>query len=156
MEGSLRVPFIARWPGKIEPGRTSNELVHVTDLFTTLAAVAGAPLPADRPIDGVDQRAFLCGDAEKSAREGFLFYIKNDLRAVKWRDWKLHFYWEPEVNEGKGKLESPYLFNLTRDPKEETDVLVFNTWVLGPVLRMVQAFNKSCQQFANTPPGKPD
>ena len=34
------------------------------------------------------QRAFLFGDAEKSAREGFLFYIKNDLRAVKWRDWK--------------------------------------------------------------------
>lgn len=156
MEGSLRVPFIARWPGKIEPGRVSNAVIHVTDLFTTLAAVGGAPLPADRPIDGVDQSAFLLDAQASSAREGFLFYIKNDLRAVKWRDWKLHFYWEPEVNEGKGKLESPYLFNLTRDPKEESDVLVFNTWVLGPVLRMVQAFNKSCQQWPNTAPGAPD
>lgn len=156
MEGSLRVPFIARWPGKIAAGRVSNELVHVTDVFATLASAAGATLPADRPIDGVDQSAFFFGEQEKSAREGFLFYIKNELRAVKWRDWKLHFYWEPEVNEGKGKLESPYLFNLTRDPKEETDVLVFNTWVLGPILRMVQSFNQSCQQFPNTPPGKPD
>jgi arylsulfatase len=156
MEGSLRVPFIARWPGKIAAGQVSNEIVHVTDLFTTLAALGGARIPDDRPIDGIDQRDFLLGRAPRSTREGFLFYIKNDLRAVKWRDWKLHFFWEPEVNEGKGKLESPYLFNLTRDPKEESDVLAFNTWVLQPVLRMVQAFNASCKDFPNTAPGTPD
>ncbi|MGY8524444.1 arylsulfatase [Paracidovorax citrulli] len=156
MEGSLRVPCILRWPGKIASGRISNEIVHVTDLYTTLARLGGAEIPADRPIDGVDQRDFLMGNSEKSAREGFPFYIKNDLRALKWRDWKLHFYWEPEVNEGKGKLESPYLFNITRDPKEETDVLVFNTWVMGPMLRMMQAFNESCAKHPNTPPGKRD
>lgn len=156
MEGSLRVPFIARWPGRIAAGRTSNEIVHVTDLYTTLAGVAGATLPQDRPIDGVDQLPFLLGEQQKSAREGFPFYIKNELRAVKWRDWKLHFYWEPAVNEGKGKLESPYLFNITRDPKEETDVLVFNTWVMGPILKMVQAFNASAAAHPHTPPGKPD
>lgn len=156
MEGSLRVPFIARWPGRIQPGQVSNEMVHVTDIFTTLATVAGADIPADRPIDGVNQMPFLLGEQPRSAREGFLFYIKNELRALKWRDWKLHFYWEPEVNEGKGKLESPYLFNITRDPKEETDVLVFNTWVLGPMLRMVQAFNQSCAAHPNTPAGAPD
>jgi len=156
MEGSLRVPCIVRWPGRMQPGRTSNEIVHVTDLFTTLAAVAGAPIPGDRPIDGVNQLPFLLGEQDKSAREGFLFYIKQELRALKWRDWKLHFYWEPEVNEGKGKLESPYLFNITRDPKEETDVLVHNTWVMGPMLRMVHAFNASVAQSPNTPPGTPD
>ena len=156
MEGSLRVPFIARWPGRIEPGRVSNEIVHVTDVFATLAKVAGAESPADRPIDGVDQLPFLRGEQTKSAREGFPFFIKNELRALKWRDWKLHFYWEPEVNEGKGKLESPYLFNIIRDPKEETDVLVFNTWVMGPMLRMLKAFNDSCLQFPNTPPGAAD
>lgn len=156
MEGSLRVPFIARWPGRIEPGRVSNEIVHVTDVFATLAKVAGAEIPADRPIDGMDQLPFLRGEQTKSAREGFPFFIKNELRALKWRDWKLHFYWEPEVNEGKGKLESPYLFNIIRDPKEETDVLVFNTWVMGPMLRMRKAFNDSCLQFPNTPPGAAD
>lgn len=156
MEGSLRVPFIARWPGRIQPGRVSNEIVHVTDLFTTLAAVGGAALPQDRPIDGVDQRAFLFGEQAKSAREGFLFYIKQELRAAKWRDWKLHFYWEPEVNQGQGKLESPYLFNVTRDPKEETDVLVFNTWVMGPMLRMIRDFNASAAAHPHTPPGQLD
>ena len=156
MEGSLRVPFIARWPGRIAPGRVSNEIVHVTDLFTTLCRIGGAEVPQDRPIDGVDQRAFLLGESEKSAREGFLFYIKQELRAAKWRDWKLHFYWEPEVNHGQGKLESPYLFNVTRDPKEETDVLVFNTWVMGPILRMIRDFNASSVAHPHTPPGKPD
>jgi arylsulfatase len=156
MEGSLRVPFIIRWPGKITAGRTSNQIIHVTDLYSTLAAVAGAQVPTDRPIDGINQLPFFLGEQEKSLREGFLFYIKNELRAVKWRDWKLHFYWEPEVNEGKGKLESPYLFNILSDPKEETDVLVFNTWVMGPMLRMVKAFNESVQTYPNTPPGAPD
>jgi arylsulfatase A-like enzyme len=156
MEGSLRVPFVARWPGIIRPARVSNEIVHVTDLLPTFAALAGAMLPQDRPIDGVDQGAFLFGNAPKSAREGFLFHLKNELRAVKWRDWKLHLYWEPEVNEGKGKLESPYLFNLTRDPKEETDVLTTNTWVVNPMRRMMLEFNESCARFPNTPPGAPD
>lgn len=156
MEGSLRVPFILRWPGKVPESKVSNEIVHVTDLYTTLALIAGAELPADRPLDGIDQRAFLFGEQEKSNREGFLFYIKEELRAVKWRHWKLHFYWEPEVNESKGKLESPYLFNLQSDPKEETDVLIFNTWVLNPILTMVKEFNESAKQFPHTPPGKLD
>ena len=58
--------------------------------------------------------------------------------------------------EGKGKLESPYLFNITRDPKEETDVLVYNTWVLGPILKMVKAFNDSVKAHPNVSPGKED
>lgn len=156
MEGSLRVPFIMRWPGKVAPNRVSNEIVHVTDLFTTLSLIGGASIPDDRPIDGIDQRDFFTGASEKSLREGFPFYIKDELRAVKWRNWKLHFYWEPEVNEGKGKLESPLLFNLTQDPKEETDVLIFNTWVMNPVLKMVRQFNLSCAAHPNTAPGAPD
>ncbi len=156
MEGSLRVPFMIRWPGKVKPGQVSNDIVHVTDLYTTLSSIAGAAIPQDRPIDGIDQTDFFTGASPASQREGFLFYIKNELRAVKWRDWKLHFYWEPEVNEGKGKLESPYLFNLKQDPKEESDILIFNTWVLGPILKMVQAFNQSCAAHPNTPPGKLD
>ncbi|MBY4598139.1 arylsulfatase [bacterium BD-1] len=156
MEGSLRVPFVARWPGHIRPGRVSNEVVHVTDLFTTLARLGGSDVPDDRPIDGVDQTEFLIDNAEKSKREGFLYHIKNELRALKWRDWKMHYYWEPAVNQGQGKLESPYLFNLTRDPKEETDVLVHNTWVMGPMLRMVREFNQSVQMHPHTPPGQAD
>jgi arylsulfatase len=57
MEGSLRTPFIIRWPGSVPAGRVSNEIVHEVDTFTTLAKMAGAAVPQDRAIDGVDQRS---------------------------------------------------------------------------------------------------
>ena len=156
MEGSLRVPFLARWPSRIAAGRVSDEIVHVTDVFATLASIAGASLPADRPIDGVDQTAFLLGESEASAREGFLYFIKTQLRAVKWRDWKMHLVWEVEPNDGAKELESPYLFHLKRDPKEESNVLVENTWVIGPMRRMMLAFQHSAARHPHTPPGAPD
>lgn len=155
MEGSLRVPFIARWPGRIEPGRVSDEIVHVTDLYTTLAGIGGATIPNDRPVDGIDVSAFLRG-GDKSGREGFCFYLKDELYAVKWRDWKMHFYWQPEVNEMKGKLESPYLFNLKRDPKEQVNVSAHNTWVWGPVRRMVRDLQLSFVDHPNIKPGQAD
>jgi arylsulfatase A-like enzyme len=61
MEASLRAPFTIRWPGKIPAGRVSNEIIHIVDLFTTLAHVGGVEIPKDRPIDGVDQMDFFLG-----------------------------------------------------------------------------------------------
>src|SRR3974377_2280471 len=61
MEGSLRVPFIIRWPGHIPAGRISNEIVHEVDTFTTFARMAGTDAPKDRMIDGVDQTDFFLG-----------------------------------------------------------------------------------------------
>ncbi|CZR61144.1 uncharacterized protein PAC_11040 [Phialocephala subalpina] len=142
-----RVPFMIRWPGHVPSNVTSNEIVHVTDIFSTILSVTGTALPTDRPIDGIDQTAFFRDPSNrKPKREGFLFYIKNDLRAIKWRDWKLHLFWEPQVNEGKGKLESPYLFNVVRDPKEESDVLAYNTWTLQPILKMQAEFFRSLKK----------
>lgn len=109
MEGSLRVRCIVRWPGKIPEGVTSNRIDHVTDLFTTILYEV------------------------KSPRIRFLFYLKEELRAVKGKDWKLHMVWEPKFNQSSGRLESPYLFNIIRDPKEETDILACNTWVMQPI-----------------------
>jgi arylsulfatase len=53
------------------------------DTFTTSAKIAGAKLPQDRPIDGVDQTDFLLGKSEKSAREGFAVFVADRLEAVK-------------------------------------------------------------------------
>ena len=72
MEGSLRAPFIIRWPSMVSAGRVNNEIVHIVDIFTTLAHVGGAEVPKDRPIDGVDQLDFFLGKLESSNREGFL------------------------------------------------------------------------------------
>src|SRR5471030_1067333 len=57
MESSLRTPFIIRWPGKVPAGRVSNEIVHIVDMFPTLARVGGAEVPNDRAIDGKIGRA---------------------------------------------------------------------------------------------------
>ena len=156
MEGALRVPFIARWPGHIAPGSVSNEIVHVVDLFPSLAAVAGAAVPTDRPIDGINQLPFLTGKTEKSAREGFVYFIKNELRAAKWRDWKMHIVWEVEPNAGAKHLETPYLFNLVQDPKEESDVSSTQGWVRGPIRKMIDAFQSSLKSAPPIPPGAPD
>ncbi len=156
MEGSLRVPFMIRWPGKVAEGGVSDEVVHIADLFPTLLGLVGADLPTDRPIDGVDQLDFFLGKQEKSNREGFVYYIKDELRAVKWREWKMHLVWEPEVNDGAIKLEAPYLFNLIQDPKEETNVLVENGWIRSVVMRMVHEFRQSLKDHPPIPPGAPD
>ena len=156
MEGSLRVPFMVRWPGRIAPGRVSNEIVHITDLFATLAHIGGAAVPKDRPIDGVDQLDFFLGKQEKSNREGFVFYIKQELRAAKWRDWKMHMVWEPEPNTGPIRLETPWIFNVTRDPKEETEVGTECSWVRGPFRRLIDGFQDSLKRNPPIPPGSPD
>ena len=156
MEGGLRVPLIIRWPGKIPAGRVTNEILHVVDLFPTLARVAGASVPTDRVIDGVDQLDFLKGTSDKSAREGFVYYIKSEMRAAKWRDWKMHFVWEVEPNAGANHLETPYLFNLVQDPKEESDVNSTQGWVRGPIRRMILAFQESLEKQPAIPPGAPD
>ena len=156
MEGALRVPFMLRWPGHVPAGAVSNEIVHIVDWYPTLARVVGAQVPGDRPIDGVDQLDFFLGRQPRSNREGFVYYIKQELRAAKWRDWKLHLVWEPEPNQGPNHLESPYLFNLLRDPKEESDVNTEHSWARGPIRRMIHAFQESLKQHPPIPPGAPD
>lgn len=156
MEGGLRVPFMMRWPGHIAPGFVTNEIVHIVDVYPTLARVVGAEVPRDRPIDGVDQLDFLTGRQEKSNREGFVYFIKQEMRAVKWRDWKMHIMLEREPNEGPLHLETPFIYNLTRDPKEETDVGQEFSWVRTPFRRMVLEFQNSLKAHPPIPPGAPD
>jgi arylsulfatase A-like enzyme len=156
MEGALRVPFMLRWPRRVAAGGVTNEIVHVTDLYTTLARIGGAIVPDDRPIDGVDQMDFFTGRQGKSAREGFVYYIKQELRAAKWRDWKMHLVWEPEPNQGPNHLETPWIFNLIRDPKEESDVGNEFSWVRTPIRKMIHAFQESLRAHPPIPAGAPD
>jgi arylsulfatase len=158
MEGSLRVPFIIRWPGHVAPGRVSNEIVHEVDTFTTLAKMAGAQVPRDRPIDGVDQTDFLLGKSEISAREGFPIFVADRLEGVKWRNWKVVFYdeqrdwWSAPV-----KLGQPKAFDLITDPKEEYPATgLQSSWIAGPAMKLVMAFEQSLKAAPPIAPGTPD
>ena len=156
MEGGLRAPFMVRWPRRVATGRVTDDIIHITDLFPTLAHVAGATVPTDRPIDGVDQLDFLLGNQAHSSREGFVFYIRTELRAAKWRNFKMHLVWEPEPNVGAKLLETAWVFNLIKDPKEETDISSQDGWVSGPFQKMIRTFQESLRNYPPIPPGAPD
>jgi arylsulfatase A-like enzyme len=156
MEGSLRVPFIIRWPGKVPAGSVNNEIVHIVDLFTTLADVGGAEVPEDRPIDGVDQLDFFLGKQEHSNREGFPAYVADRLTAVKWRNWKVHFIRQDNMYDPPLKLPLPRIINLLTDMKEEHDVAGMNTWVAEPVVKIVGQFLGSLQKNPPIKVGTPD
>lgn len=155
-EGSLRVPFLIRWPGKIEAGRTSNEIVHMTDLLPSLARVAGYEVPKDRIIDGVDQLDFILGNQEQSNREGFIIYNGDEVFGYKWRNWKLHLIELEKMDGHPERLNVPKIYNLITDPKEEYNVGPDATWVLPVLLKKIVNFKKT---FAKEPPiplGTPD
>jgi arylsulfatase A-like enzyme len=145
MEASLRAPFIIRGPGKV-PAGVSNEIVHIVDLYPTLARVGGAEVPKDRPIDGVDQLDFFLGKHEHSNREGFPAYVADRLSAVKWRNWKVHFI--KQENDPPVTLPLPKVINLLTDLKEERDGAVWhNSWVVAPVTKIVAEFLESLKKY---------
>jgi arylsulfatase A-like enzyme len=155
MEGGIRTPFMIRWPGHIPAGRVSNEIVHGTDVFPTLAHAVGATLPADRAIDGVNQLPFFTGKQDKSNRESFIFFAPgNQVRAVKWGEWKLHYQWLEEP--GQPVQPTMKLFNLRSDPKEETDLKDFNPWVLSAIGKIVDDFWATVDRYPLIPVGAPD
>jgi arylsulfatase len=156
MEGSLRVPFIIRWPGRVPAGGVSNEIMHGVDTFTTLAKLAGAKMPQDRIIDGVDQSDFLLGKQQKSNREGFPVYVADVLYAVKWRNWKLHYVWQEYMYDPPQTLPNLRLFNLLEDPKERHSVTSMNTWVYSPTMKVVNEFQASLKAEPPIPAGAPD
>jgi arylsulfatase len=90
-EGGVRVPCIARWPGRIPAGRVCGEPLMEIDLLPTLAQLTNADLP-ERKLDGRDIAPVLLGaEGAASPHEALVFYAGNDLEAVRAGQWKLHF-----------------------------------------------------------------
>jgi len=115
-EGGTRVPFLARWPGRIPAGAASADLAKTLDILPTIAGIAGAPMPVGRVIDGQDIRAFLEGKGP-SPDEWFFYYNSGGrLEGVRDRRWKLHLTF-PEKGEPVTEL-----FDLLVDPSERWDV----------------------------------
>jgi len=157
MEGSLRTPCLVRYPGRVPPGIQSNEIVHITDMFTTLLRWAGTDAPGDRVIDGVDQRAFLEGKQKNSAREGFPYWMGETMYGVKWRDFKLAFHMQKTLAEPAQKLATPYLINLIVDPKERKafDFPYVHSWTAVHFGKILKEFAASVRREPLIPAGAP-
>ena len=133
-EGGVRVPFIARWPGRIPAGNTNPEPAMTIDMLPTIAKFTGAKLP-DHKLDGKDVSPLLLGQAgAKSPHDAYFFYWGNELHAVRSGPWKLSFPHSYRTlagsapgNDGK---PGPYktaktelaLFNLDTDLSETMNV----------------------------------
>ena len=155
-EGSMRAPFLIRWPGKIAAGSVSNEIIHVVDLLPTLGEIAGYKVPDDRIIDGVDQLAFFTGKQKKSNREGFIIYNNDDIYGYKWRNWKMHLFELENMNSEPRRLNVPRVYNLITDPKEEYNMASEATWVLPVMFKKIIEFQKTLAQEPPIRLGTPD
>jgi len=121
-EGGQRVPFIIRWPGKIEAGTTSSGIASSMDLFATISDVLNIPLP-EAKIDSISMKNTLF-NGDDSQRDEFAYYKDSVLEAIRKGDWKLHFAktgWCPDPNELGDKVMNE-LYNL-RDDIGETNNL---------------------------------
>jgi arylsulfatase len=159
LEGSLRVPFLIRWPGKIPAGRVSNEIVHETDLFATFARIAGGEVPNDRVMDSIDQTDFFMATTEKSDRESVVIYLGTEVFGVKWRDWKMMF---KELSTVAGDpirtFGVPAFYDLLLDPREEHPSLHAppNFWVRYPASQVLAEHAQSLREEPPIPTGTPD
>ena len=108
-EGGLRVPYVAKWPGHIAPGTRYQPPVSNIDMMPTLLAAAGATMPTDRPIDGVNLLPYLgAKPAEQADRP--VFWRDGTYRALQHKQWKLIVAQRPA---------KAWLFNLAVDPTEQ-------------------------------------
>ena len=170
-EGGVRVPCLVRWPGKVEAGRQSSEIVSMEDWFTTLASAAGEPSVAEKLkngatyngksfkvlLEGVDQTDFLLGKSA-SKRDFYFYYDEGNLTAVRYKQYKMIFAskrngkWDGQL-QGYGR---PILVNLLLDPYErqvDSDITrqmsEHKGWVYAPMLELL---GKHLMTFKDFPP----
>ncbi|MBJ7408950.1 MAG: sulfatase-like hydrolase/transferase [Phenylobacterium sp.] len=111
-EGGIHAPFFMRWPAAIPAGSRYPYPVGHVDIFATAAAVAGAAVPTDRKIDGVDLLPYVQGKASDRPHQ-VMFWRSGHYKVVREGDWKL------QSSEAQKKV---WLFNLAADPTEQHDL----------------------------------
>ncbi len=143
LEGGVRVPAMAWWPGMIEPDQTPTDILHITDLFTTAAHLADATdkIPGDRITDGVDQTAlFLLGEGH--GRRNMMFhYSGGTLGAIRYEDFKVH------IKKAHGGLPGMDFYNVKRDPGEKYGALYQGLFAVTPIQNSLRQHMMMIQKY---------
>ncbi len=157
-EGGVRVPCIFRWPGVIEKGRVSNEIMCTLDLFNTFAALGEGEIPSDRPIDGTDQTNFLLGSQHNSSREWVVWYTGTDSSAtaipaaMRWHQFKIvrkayDSFQGPESD----YTQIPAVYNIEMDPSEQHNIAGEHDFAIEAFQTIYRQHVASMREYPNTP-----
>ena len=139
LEGGVRVPTLAWWPGKIPGGTASDAIAGNHDILPTFAALADAKLPADRKLDGANITPQLTGTPDaKPAHETFFYYNGLRLNAVRHGDWKLQIATGRTADDAARNF-APQLYNLRTDIGEATNVAAANPEVVAKLQAIIAA-----------------
>ena len=151
LEGGVRVPAFAVWPGMIEAGSMPSDMIHITDLFTTFASLGGAleHIPTDRVIDGIDQTALLLNGDTAGRRDYTFTYAGPRLGAVVKGDYKRHMISPDPVGEASG-IPAAFYF-LPSDPREVQPMLTNLIHLKRPFNRMVLRHNLWKEKYPDRP-----
>lgn len=149
-EGGIRVPAMAWWPGMIAPNQDPIDFIHLTDLFTTAARLAGAMdrIPSDRVTDGVDQTALLLLGEGHSRRDYMFHYSGGRLGAIRWRNIKALI-----EGTGHGGLPGITMTNIRRDPGEKFLSMYPYLWSVAPFQHFVKSHMDLVSEFPHRQPG---
>lgn len=149
-EGGHRVPFIARWPGQIKPNSVSPELICLTDLLATTAAIVRAKLPTDAGEDSADISPALLGKPlTKPLREALVHHSIDGTFALRQGPWKLalglgsHGFSEPKdskanVGEARGQL-----YYLPDDPEEQRNLWLQNPGIVARLTALLEKYQRN-------------
>lgn len=130
-EGGTHVPFMAKWPTRIAPASTMEAPVHHVDVFHTIAAAAGASIPTDRKLDGVDLMPYFSGEAEGIPHDT-LFWREGHQQTVLHQGWKLIRADRPDKR---------WLFHLTMDPTEQVNLAAESPAKVAELEALLNAHN---------------
>lgn len=144
-EGGVRVPFLARWLGRIPKGRVSNALTSMMDIVPTFLKLAGAQ-PPPKPLDGIDIWPLLSGKQQELEREALLYFDDIYLQCARWGRWKLHvaryntFAYNPAPPGGRHNfpVDPPELYDLVNDPDESYNVAPENQKIVAEIQNRIE------------------
>jgi arylsulfatase len=153
-EGGVRVDAFARWPGMIEKDSMVGDIIHVADLFTSIARFARATdkIPRDRVIDGVDQSALMLLGETHGRRDYVFIYSINSLKAVVKEQYKLNV-----PGPGESAIVAKF-YDLYRDTREEWPVSTeVGAWAGQEFARMIKRHMMRKQKYPDEGPatGRP-
>jgi arylsulfatase len=157
LEGGVRVPFLARLPGRIPAGRVVDGIASTMDVTPTVARLTGAPMP-EKPLDGIDIMPMLSGKTPAIEREALLYFDNVHVQCARWKNWKLHVarynsaVYSPAPQGGRQNLplNPPELYNLALDPDESYDIAAEHPDVVkeiqGRIEKLLAGFPEQIQK----------